>query len=41
MVIPVHPGKEVKPRLIRAVIKEADLKREELFKLLKQKQKQK
>ncbi|MEM2971638.1 MAG: type II toxin-antitoxin system HicA family toxin [Candidatus Bathyarchaeia archaeon] len=36
VVIPVHPGKDVKPGLIRATIKEAGLKREEFFKLLKQ-----
>ncbi|MGB9914696.1 MAG: type II toxin-antitoxin system HicA family toxin [Candidatus Bathyarchaeales archaeon] len=36
VVIPVHPGKDVKPGLIRAIIKEASLKREEFFKLLKQ-----
>ncbi|MCS7114519.1 MAG: type II toxin-antitoxin system HicA family toxin [Candidatus Bathyarchaeota archaeon] len=36
IVIPVHPGKDVKPGLIRAIIKEAGLKREEFFKLLKQ-----
>ena len=36
IVIPVHPGKDVKPSLIRAIIKEAGLKREEFFKLLKQ-----
>jgi predicted RNA binding protein YcfA (HicA-like mRNA interferase family) len=36
VVIPVHPGKDVKPGLIRAIIKEAGLKREEFFKLLKQ-----
>ena len=36
VVIPVHPGKDVKPSLIRVIIKEAGLKREEFFKLLKQ-----
>jgi predicted RNA binding protein YcfA (HicA-like mRNA interferase family) len=36
VVIPVHTGKDVKPGLIRAIIKEAGLKREEFFKLLKQ-----
>jgi len=36
-VIPVHPGKDIKPRLIRAIIKEAGLSREDFFKLLKEK----
>jgi predicted RNA binding protein YcfA (HicA-like mRNA interferase family) len=36
VVIPLHPGKDVKPGLIRAIIKEAGLKREDFFKLLKQ-----
>lgn len=36
VVIPVHPGKDVKPSLVRAIIKEAGLKREDFFKLLKQ-----
>ena len=36
IVIPVHPGKDVKPGLIRAIIK-AGLRREDFFKLLKQK----
>lgn len=35
VVIPVHPGKDVKPGLVRAIIKEAGLKREDFFKLLK------
>jgi predicted RNA binding protein YcfA (HicA-like mRNA interferase family) len=37
IVIPVHPGKDVKPGLIRAIIKEAGLSRDDFFKLLKQK----
>jgi len=37
IVIPVHPGKNVKPGLIRAIIKEAGLSREEFFKILKEK----
>lgn len=37
IVIPVHPGKDVKPGLIRAIIKEAGLSREDFFKLLKEK----
>jgi len=36
IVIPVHPGKDVKPGLIRAIIKEAGLSRENFFKLLKE-----
>jgi predicted RNA binding protein YcfA (HicA-like mRNA interferase family) len=36
VVIPVHPGRDVKPGLIRAIIKEAGLTREEFFKLLKE-----
>jgi len=36
IVIPVHPGRDVKPGLIRAIIKEAGLKREDYFKLLKE-----
>jgi len=36
IVIPVHPGKDVKPGLIRAIIKEAGLSRETFFKLLKE-----
>jgi len=37
IVIPVQPGKEVKPGLIRAIIKEAGLSRDDFFQLLKQK----
>jgi predicted RNA binding protein YcfA (HicA-like mRNA interferase family) len=36
IVIPVHPGKDVKPGLIRAIIKEAGLSREDFIKLLKE-----
>lgn len=36
IVTPVHPGKDVKPGLIRAVIKEAGLSREEFFRLLEE-----
>jgi len=35
-VVPVHAGKEVKPGLIRAIIKEAGISREKFFKLLKE-----
>jgi len=37
IVIPVHPGKEVKPGLTRAILKEAGISREEFQKLLKRK----
>jgi len=37
IVIPVHPGKDIKPGLIRAIIKEAGLNREDFFKILKEK----
>jgi len=36
IVIPVHPGREVKPGLVRAIIKEAGITREEFIKLLKE-----
>jgi len=36
IVIPTHPGKDVKPGLIRAIIKEAGLTREMFFRLLKE-----
>ena len=36
IVIPVHPGKDVKPGLIRAIIKEAGLSREEFLRILKE-----
>jgi len=34
IVIPVHPGKDIKPGLIRAIVKEAGLSREDFIKLL-------
>jgi predicted RNA binding protein YcfA (HicA-like mRNA interferase family) len=37
IVIPVHPGKDIKPGLIRAIIREAGISREKFFKLLKEK----
>jgi predicted RNA binding protein YcfA (HicA-like mRNA interferase family) len=37
IVIPVHPGKDIKPGLIRAVIREAGISREKFLKLLKEK----
>ena len=36
IVVPVHPGREVKPTLVRAIIREAGLSREEFFKLLEE-----
>jgi len=37
IVIPVHPGKDVKPGLIRAIIKEAGLSRQDFLRLIKEK----
>jgi len=37
IVIPVHPGKNVKPGLIRAIIKEAGLSRQDFLRLIKEK----
>ncbi len=34
IVVPVHPGKKLKPGLIRAIIREAGLTREKYFELL-------
>jgi len=34
IVVPVHPGKDVKPSLLRAIIREAGLSREKFFKLM-------
>jgi predicted RNA binding protein YcfA (HicA-like mRNA interferase family) len=36
IVIPVHPGKDVKPALLRVIIKEAGFSRKEFFDLLKE-----
>ena len=35
MMIPVHPRKDVKPGLIRVIMKDVGLSREVFFKLLK------
>ena len=35
IVIPLHPGKEIKPGLIRAILREAGISREKLFRLLR------
>ena len=37
IVIPVHPGKDIKPGLIRAILREAGISREKFLKLLKEK----
>ena len=37
IVIPMHPGKDVKPGLTRAILKEAGLSGEEFQKFLKKK----
>lgn len=37
IVIPMHPGKDIKPGLTRAILKEAGLSRETFHKLLKKK----
>jgi len=36
IVVPVHPGKKLKPGLIKIIITEAGLTREEYFKLLEE-----
>ncbi|MEW6222669.1 MAG: type II toxin-antitoxin system HicA family toxin [Candidatus Hadarchaeota archaeon] len=33
-VVPVHPGKDVKPGLVRAIIRESKLSRKRFFELL-------
>jgi len=37
IVIPMHPGKEIKPGLSTAILKEAGISREKFFSLLKEK----
>jgi predicted RNA binding protein YcfA (HicA-like mRNA interferase family) len=37
IIIPMHPGKDLKPGLIRAIIREAGISRENFLKLLKEK----
>ena len=36
IVVPVHPGKKIKPVLIRIILTEAGLTREKYFKLLEE-----
>jgi len=37
IVIPVHPGKDIKPGLVRAIMREAGISREKFLKILKEK----
>jgi len=37
IVVPMHPGKEIKPALCRAILREAGVNREKFFKLLTEK----
>jgi predicted RNA binding protein YcfA (HicA-like mRNA interferase family) len=37
IVIPMHPGKDIKPGLVRAILKEAGMSRNNFLKLLKEK----
>jgi predicted RNA binding protein YcfA (HicA-like mRNA interferase family) len=37
IVIPMHPGKAIKPGLLRAILREAGINREKFLKLLKEK----
>jgi predicted RNA binding protein YcfA (HicA-like mRNA interferase family) len=37
IVIPVHPGKDLKPGLTRAILREAGISREKFLKILKEK----
>jgi predicted RNA binding protein YcfA (HicA-like mRNA interferase family) len=37
IVIPIHPGREIKPGLVRAIMREAGLSREKFLALLKEK----
>ena len=36
IVVPIHPGKKIKPGLIRVILTEVGLTREEYFKLLEE-----
>ena len=36
IVIPVHPGKDIKPGLCRAILREAGIDREKFLELLKE-----
>jgi len=37
IVIPVHPRKDIKPGLVRAILREAGISREKFLKILKEK----
>ena len=37
IVVPMHPGKEMKPALLRAILSEAGINREKFLKILKEK----
>jgi predicted RNA binding protein YcfA (HicA-like mRNA interferase family) len=37
IVIPMHPGKDIKPGLLRAILREAGINREKFLKQLKEK----
>ena len=37
IVLPMHPGKDLKPGLTRAILREAGISREKFLKLLKEK----
>jgi len=37
IVIPMHPGKDLKPGLTRAILREAGISREKFLKILKEK----
>jgi predicted RNA binding protein YcfA (HicA-like mRNA interferase family) len=37
IVIPVYPGKDIKPGLIRVILREAGISREKFLKLVKEK----
>jgi len=37
IVVPIHPGKDIKPGLCRAILREAGINREKFLKLLKEK----
>jgi len=37
IVMPIHPGKDIKPGLCRAILREAGINREKFLKLLKEK----
>jgi predicted RNA binding protein YcfA (HicA-like mRNA interferase family) len=37
IVVPMHPGKDLKPALLRAILKEAGINRDKFLQLLKEK----